>query len=522
MWQKIKIFNTLLSDYDHQGFIIQYSSNKIINLVNNYSLSLPFKLCLHENLYNYELMFTNTTLELHMMINIFKLKEYLYKHLIIPKKNILFKILSYANNQQINSLPDNYLFNNLSSIVELITKPTFIKSYKKNILYLKDIQFNLTEETIQINKLTHFFQIDIFYIYCNSIDLLSLPISTQKICIVDNADKYNYPSLIVKKNNFRKITVDQIKQSKIVIIDKDFFYSKTYMINYKKFHSNYTSCYAYNNYKNYLKNSDNQYLNIFNIELFDDYSIILNNISVNKLFNHPINYTKSIKILNFDYVDSKLVTDCTNYMKKYCDIRHKDTYDYNLWTYKPFYIQKNINDLLKNIKTIKMNKHISDVKLNFELSDSKTGYCDVYKCLIDDNSYYKFNCNHTFMIDNFSFFNNNYKKCFICQKKISSIKYFINKNTVLEDLISSDFHNIFSQSYNYYFLNSFNKEKIEFLTKIYDNIYYIGDTNVENITFKANPVLCISNNNCCLKIISLLKQHNKVSIFKIIKLSQSI
>ena len=87
------------------------------------------------------------------------------------------------------------------------------------------------------------------------------------------------------------------------------------------------------------------------------------------------------------------------------------------------------------------------------------------------------------MIDNFSFFNNNYKKCFICQKKISSIKYFINKNTVLDDLISSDFHNIFSQSYNYYFLNSFNKEKIDFLTKIYDNIYYIGDTNIENITY---------------------------------------
>tara|TARA_B100001093_G_C26854323_1_gene1026667 strand:+ start:582 stop:2147 length:1566 start_codon:yes stop_codon:yes gene_type:complete len=521
MWQKIRIFHTLLSDYDHQGFIIQYSSNKIINLLNNYSLSLPFKLCLHENLYNYELMFTNTTLVLNMMLNIIKLKEYIYKNIIIPKKNSLFKILTYANKQKISNISNKFSFNDLSSIETLIKKPTFVKSFKKNIVYIKDIQFDLTEETIYINKTINFFRIDIFFTFCNNLNLLSLPYR-EKICIIDDTNNYKYPNLIITKNNYKKITVKQINKSILIVIDREFFYSKKYLTNYRNFHSNPTSYYAYNNYKNYLQNVNSDYLNIFNIELFDEYKIIFNNISIDKLINHPINYTKSIKILNFDYITSKLQIDCTNFMTQYCNSKYKDIYDYNLWPYKPFYIESNINKLLQNITTIKMNKHISNIKINFELSDSKTGYCDVYKCLINDNSYYKFNCNHKFMIDNFSFFNNNYNTCFICQKPITSIKYFINEHTVLQDLISPEFENLFSKSYNYYFINCCNREKLEFLMKLYNNIFYLSNKNFENITFKHNPILCISENLCYLEIISLLKKHNNVQIFKIIKLSQSI
>ena len=58
MWKKILIFQHKLTNYNHTGFIINYKENKIVNLLNNYTIILPFSLCICENLYQYELLFT--------------------------------------------------------------------------------------------------------------------------------------------------------------------------------------------------------------------------------------------------------------------------------------------------------------------------------------------------------------------------------------------------------------------------------------------------------------------------------
>ena len=94
MWKKILIFQHKLSNYNHQGFIINYKENKIVNLVDNYSIVLPFKLCVFDNLYQYELLFTNETINLNMMLNLRYIKSLITDNSKIPNKNDLFKILN--------------------------------------------------------------------------------------------------------------------------------------------------------------------------------------------------------------------------------------------------------------------------------------------------------------------------------------------------------------------------------------------------------------------------------------------
>ena len=81
MWKKIQVYKTPISQYAHEGFILEYKRHRITNLVKNYSVSLPFKLFPVINLYSYELMFTNNYLILNMVVNLdelhYKLDNYI-------------------------------------------------------------------------------------------------------------------------------------------------------------------------------------------------------------------------------------------------------------------------------------------------------------------------------------------------------------------------------------------------------------------------------------------------------------
>ena len=98
MWQKIPIFENKISEYDHKGFIINHKDNKIVNLLNNYSIILPFTLCDQSSLYQYELFFTDKLLILTLLINLEELKIHLLNNNKIPFKNELFIILKYSKN----------------------------------------------------------------------------------------------------------------------------------------------------------------------------------------------------------------------------------------------------------------------------------------------------------------------------------------------------------------------------------------------------------------------------------------
>ena len=163
MWKKILIFQHKLSNYNHQGFIINYKENKIVNLVDNYSIVLPFKLCVFDNLYQYELLFTNETINLNMMLNLRYIKSLITDNSKIPNKNDLFKILNYSKTSiNYKTKIDTIKFNVLPKLDEIINNYKYIRYTKENVTRLKELEFNLIEETISINPKKQFRHINIF------------------------------------------------------------------------------------------------------------------------------------------------------------------------------------------------------------------------------------------------------------------------------------------------------------------------------------------------------------------------
>ena len=127
------------------------------------------------------------------------------------------------------------------------------------------------------------------------------------------------------------------------------------------------------------------------------------------------------------------------------------------------------------------------------------------------------------MIDNFKYFDNNYMGCFSCQAPIESIKYYVNSDTAIKDLLGSDFADNFSTDNYYYFLDVSFTNKIKFLSHIFGNISNINKYEVVNNNLQDNSIVCIPENISNFEIINLIssmKTTNK--IVKIIKLSLSI
>ena len=126
------------------------------------------------------------------------------------------------------------------------------------------------------------------------------------------------------------------------------------------------------------------------------------------------------------------------------------------------------------------------------------------------------------MIDDFNYFSNKYKVCFWCRKAINSIKYYINNDTILEDLLGEEFETHYNSNYNYYFIGEMCKIKSNYLKKFYSNLFFMNYCDILNTQYKSNPVLCILDTYSNYDIINSLKKLNTRYNFKIFKLSQSI
>jgi hypothetical protein len=113
--------------------------------------------------------------------------------------------------------------------------------------------------------------------------------------------------------------------------------------------------------------------------------------------------------------------------------------------------------------------------------------------------------------------------CFSCQAPIESIKYYVNSDNAIKDLLGNDFADNFSTDNYYYFLDVSFPNKIKFLSNIFGNISNINKYEVVNNNLQDNSIVCIPENISNFEIINLIssmKTTNK--IVKIIKLSLSI
>lgn len=523
MWKKILIFQHKLSNYNHQGFIINYKENKIVNLVDNYSIVLPFKLCVFDNLYQYELLFTNETINLNMMLNLRYIKLLITDNSKIPNKNDLFKILNYSKTSiNYKTKIDTIKFNVLPKLDEIINNYKYIRYTKENVTRLKELEFNLIEETISINPKKQFRHINIFFLFCNNFsDNIQ---NLGKLCIIDDQENYpDFKGILINKKNYKKIYYHTLRQHNTILIDKSFFYSRCYINAYKEFHNLHNSVHAFNNYQSYINNI-NTNIPFFNVELLGNFNIIFNDIDIKKINQHPVRFSKNTKIFNFTYIDNKIAESCFNYLLHYSKLRYNQLYELEYWPYHPFYLPQNLVKCINNINIIKIKNHNCDANLCYKnIKKSDNGFCDVYKTEINDSSYYEFNCGHKFMIDNFNHFNQRYLSCFTCQTPICSIKNFINSKTAIDDLLGCEFKKIFNHDYHYYFLHCNFIDKFKFLSKIYSNLYLVNIDDISKCNLNEKSILCICKNLSKFEIIDLLKSNCSTNQFlKIIKLSQSI
>ena len=528
MWQKIPIFENKISDYDHKGFIINHNENKIVNLRNNYSVILPFNLCLQNNLYQYELFFTDKLLVLTLLINLDDLKKYILNSSKVPFKNELFIILKYSQNVNKTLLKENTLiFNKFVSLKNITNDYKYIRYTDDNIIRLNNIEFNIIEETILINNNKEYKPINIFFLFCNKITIESLR-DINKLCIIDDSSKYTpYNNLIISKKTYKKIKLRDIYNSSRIIIDKDLFLSKNYISYYKDFHTHSNSKYAFHNYKKYANNIDYDTL-FFNIELLDNFKFIINDVDFKKITNHPIKFSKNTLIFNFNNISSRQVLDSINYLTYYSQFRYNQLCNLNNWHYYPFYLPDKLLNYYQNIIKVDIRTHNNKINLLFkELLLSNNGFCDVYKTDIMDRSYYQFNCGHKFMIDNFNLCISKYESCFACQLPINSISYFVNKKTCIEDLLGEAFSRIYKSDINYYFIQTNLSNKLKFLLDNFSNIHYINSHHLklsQNLTYiEKCETLCFGEKYTdyeIVNIISDLKYEDR--ILNIIKLSQPI
>ena len=254
--------------------------------------------------------------------------------------------MTYKNNNNNN----NKLYFKIAGISSIIQNYNIISYNYNDKLVYNYILFSLKDETIKlVNKEYQNKMIINILFYFTSIDIIR-PYKNNKICIIDHA--YNYP---LNKNkitldNYTKIDTSFFKNN-FIIIDTSFFISKKYTNSYKYYHTNYLGSYSYNNFKNSVKNSDK----VYNVELFDDFTIILINIPLNKLINHPLKHTKSKKIFQYDYINTNLINNITDMLKFYYKNKYNNRIlENSLYTDHNKYI---INKMLMNITSISIKNY---------------------------------------------------------------------------------------------------------------------------------------------------------------------
>jgi len=514
MWEKLQIYKTPISDYEHEGFILEYNRHRISNLVNNYFIQLPFKLFPIINLYSYELVFTNNYLVLNMMINIDALVNKLDNYSKIPRKNDLFDMLKYIDSKKLPKLIPP--FRRLKSPIKLIEKYEIIPYHLANVIEISNLLFDLTAETItKADNSVNIFCLDIFFIFCYTLDLHKY----ENICIIDDSTKFNNNFNIINKNNYKNITKSFFNQGNI-IIDRNFFISKIYTNSYKEFHTNVNSIYAYNSYKSYIDHGGSS-INMFNIELLNNFTIILNDVTLDKIYNHPIKYTTQKKIFIYSGISSDIIEQSSIYINDYYQSKFNYTINTDTFLNRLYFLPDNLYNYKRNITELKVDLYCpNNIDTEYRLGSCiEESVCPINGYSILNSSHCKFQCNHKFIIDNLSYFTNSYHNCPVCMKTINTITSIVNPSNIIVDLIGEDFFKIYDIHNNYYIIGISNSKLTRFISSNINNIYFI-DTACLNIVRPA--VLCFLDSYNYLDILHFIKDIDTNLINSIFKISQSI
>ena len=427
MLKKLRILSNNIPKEYNEGFIIDYKKNKIVNISKNYSIKIPFKI-IKSDLFSFELLIENSIVNLNFILDTLCLKSNQFDLEYIKNKTYIFSILrcAFKNIKLSNNINRYY---DLKDII--LKKPNYI--LRNNIIKLDNIYFNLEKESIftEDSENLVYLKPKLYIIYGN-INNYNMP-KNYKLCIIDDKYKLDQNSLIISFDNYELIDYEIIQKFTTIGICKEFFLSNEYFKMYKYFHSNYRSEYAYDNYKNYMK-KNNYRENIYNLELLDNIIFMINNICKKTLIKHPVinsdNYIiiinnkideydlrNSYKLISYKYNKSKVNTELIMNNQLY--------YDRTKYTLSKLFNNNEI-DVLKT-------------KFYFEGIDNEYSVyhhhiqdiCPIARESIDNKTYIKFNCGHSFSYDGIDYYLSKNKKCPYCNVDIRSLNiYFFNNNVI--------------------------------------------------------------------------------------------
>lgn len=366
MFKKINIKIFKIPEIYNTGFIVDYKNNHIINIESNYTLPLPFKTTLINTLYLFELLAGPGYLILSLILNTIVCNSLICKPDISGYKKELFNILNNRPKPQQSFKKINNILNILES-----------KSYKfnsHNIIKINTNKFiDLSTENIKSKEhIISSYRPNIFMIIGNSINLNS----EYDYCIIDDVSNL-IPEITIDSNNCDDICIEDLYNFNNIHITKSFFFSKKYSYEYSKYHSNYKSRYAYNNYKKHFNTlSDEEHC--FNIELINNKIFIFKNISVKKLIHHPILHSNNIIMIMNNTVKESDIVDLGLLF------REKNNYEMNINFKESLYLDPYkffIYKLYLNLTEIDHNSFEIVIK---NLCKTNNSIMFIYKYNIDD------------------------------------------------------------------------------------------------------------------------------------------
>ena len=331
MWTKFNIAEYIIPRHYNSGFTIDQKNNSIINIDKNYKIKLPFNVRAINELYYFELLLKDNILKLQLIINVDLTNKLLEIDSVIPSKNNLFKILKKSS---ISKNSNIYNFNEFSNINYTIQNK-YSNINCSTIINIDNLYFDLVRERIFKNKDNLIMKIDnscnLFFIFGS---LYNLNNNKYKICIID--DNYKLiDSIKIDEKNFTSKT-KEFFDNQIINIDKNFFFSNKYKKRYKDFHTKKNTKYAYDNYKRYIKNKSSDHP-IFNIELFDNFIVLIRDIDIMLLRDHPILYSNNYIFINNSHISKQCLKKCNKIFKK---ISKNNNLNYNLVVDNHIYLDK--------------------------------------------------------------------------------------------------------------------------------------------------------------------------------------
>ena len=280
MWSKLNIFTYKNTDKNYYDYFLNDKSS-IISSSTGEEIKLPFNVNSNK-LYIFELFKCNKLIKLNIIVNTFLLGKTI--------KSQYFDLLKYNLYKAINN--KNYIQENFFNLYKNIdtTYISIDNSYDN---------YNVAGEKI--------IPPNFCYLYGN----VKYINSCDKVCVIDNINNFNQIESI-NNSNYLNFSYQSLHDRKIILLDKDFFLSNTYMEIYNN--NKISNVKEFTNIKYRIINSLNQDSNFINVELLDKVVFIFKNLDVLKLFSHPIFFSNNKIIFNFNNIShSSLLTAFNHY-----------------------------------------------------------------------------------------------------------------------------------------------------------------------------------------------------------------